>query len=421
MRQHAFAFAAVVALAVVPARAMASSVWVVGPVFPDLDGQTAVALAQPGDLILFKGGARNIDGLVLTQAVSLVAEAGADVAMADLTIRDVPAGGAVSIRGLHLSAGGPFTSFPADSGLVVEHCDASVRVEDCRIDAGKWSASVQASASVVFSRCTLVGRDTQPDPFSPVPAPAGQALLIVDSTVRLESCDVRAGDNSAWAYVDELFGPGVDAGKPAVSLFGGELFVSGSTLTGGKGSDGAIAWFTNDCLTPPGGPGLSLHGAGSAARALDSSITAGPSGDPAAGCGTVPTSPDVVAGAGSFVQLSGHSNTLSSSAPAREGQTVTLTLEGVPGEAAFLLLAAAPADIALSKLQSVLLVDPAAPLLVFLGQLPASGLLGFSGGVPAVIPSLAWLPVYGQGLTVAPGDTGRLGAPTTLVLLDGGI
>ena len=84
--------------------------------------QAAIDAAADGDVLLLAGGFHGIDVVIDGKALTLATDDVVQAAMAQLTVRNLPAGSRVLLRGLLVTG----TSLGAQAGLTVEQCADSV-------------------------------------------------------------------------------------------------------------------------------------------------------------------------------------------------------------------------------------------------------------------------------------------------------
>ena len=404
--------------------AAAQDVWVVdddgGPGVDAINVIAGVSLAAPGDIVLIRSGdygGVTIDG----KGISLVADAGAVVKLKPseasekpgLVVRNVPAGQRVLIFGLG------FTNANAVSSIVLEDNAGSVWLEQCLVGVGRPAVSVADCAAVTLRDCTATGHFSSITGPSFTVAPASPAVEASGSSVALDGCTLTGGKGHDAAGALPVIG--ATPGAAAVAIESGTLFVGRSTLTGGVGGKGLSVAAT--CYNPKvGGPGLLLGASDPTARLIDALLVVGASGTPVPGCppaGSAP--PPVVVQSGAVATLSGHGPELGTSTPVREGQLVSVTIEGAPGSAVLLAFSLGSGVHALPSLSGTL--GLAAPLNVqSLGALPGGGSLLLQATVPELGAGLEGISIY---LQAAAFDAGVghtvLGQPTALTLLDASV
>lgn len=408
------------ALILVPlSPAVAADVLVVdaagGGAFTDIPD--AVAAAGPGDVVLVRSGTYStfaIDGLSLT----VTADRGASVVVQGSTsgsgvvVSSLAAGGLVVLRGLAVVAPG------STGALVVADCAGAVLAEDCTL-LGEESAGVlmrdavqvRASAAVTLVRCQAIGGDAFP---GTMPFQGGHGLSVVGSSVHLFDCTLEGGNGTIFEPL--MVGDGGDGGRVGG---GGFLYASGTSFLGGDGGPGSI-FCTSIPEAGDGGAGLRLLSGAPRAELLDTDVQGGAGGASFSGsCPPGSNGPDLDVKSGSANTIPGVARTLRALHPAREGETLTFEIAGLPGELAVLGLSGGHAPLFLGALEGSLLLAPAGLTTFVLGTVPGSGLLSVGVTVPPVTGATSSL-VFAQ-LAVAtpamPTDV-RLGTGQALVLLD---
>jgi hypothetical protein len=399
--------------------ASAQHVWIVdenfGPGTDAINITGGVSLAEPGDILLIRGGSyggTTIDG----KGLSLVADTGAVVTMGPLQVRNVPAGQQVLVFGVG------FANATVDPNIVLENDSGSVWLERCTIGTGNPSVSIEDCAAVTLRDCTATGHTSFVTGPSFTVAPASPAVRASGSAVALDGCTFTGGKGGdAFPSVPVM---GAKPGAAAVEIESGTLFVGRSTLKGGAGGKGTSSGgFPPTCHDPKvGGPGLLLGAESPTVRLIDDVLVVGASGTAVSGCppaGSPP--PPVVVQSGATATLAGHGPELDTNSPVREGQLVSVTIAGAPGSAALLAFSLGSGVHALPPLSGTL--GLAVPLNVLpLGALPGGGSLLLQATVPELGAGLEGVAVY---LQAAAFDAGVghmvLGQPTALTLLDGSI
>jgi hypothetical protein len=409
-----------VCLLCVPAVAAAQQVHVVsqvvGPGVDFVNLQLAIDGADDGDIIVVQPG--TYSGAVITNrhltVAGVIGPAGERAIVGGLTIQDVDASRAVSVRGL-----ATINSFV--SGVVsVLDCDGPVLLEDCTVDATtlfqKNPSKVSGSPRVMFTRCSFLGAEG--DNSATSATPGLPALLIeLDSTVSLYDCDVTGGPGADGDFVFNIIPYLASAGGPAVRVTGGTVLVAGGTLRGGSGGDGAQG-NAPGCVTPePGGSGLELQAG--LLRRLDATLLGGEPGVPAACGGSAAAGGGLVVLGGSVVDIPEELRTLEISSPIEQGGTCTIEVHGAPGQSVTLLQSLAPLAGWLGGLKGTLAGAP--PFLsIGLGALDGSGGLLFTVPIPTAIlpPGIEGVTFIDQVVVGAASGGGLLSTPSTLVLVD---
>ncbi|MBM3976799.1 MAG: hypothetical protein FJ299_07395 [Planctomycetes bacterium] len=332
-----------------------------GPGIDYTNLQTAIFAASDGSTILLKHG--SYSGFFASQkSLRIVADAGATVRVTSPSIvLHIGASKSFSIKGVD------FSSLSARP-LWIANCDGSVWVEDTEIDQSGQN-SLEAVSVVDCPDVTFVG--------ARITSPVGRIGMRVDSeddptNVHLFDCEITGGSGNPAQL------GGLEHGKAAVHVQNAGLYMSGSTLRGGKGVYVFDDFF--GCIQSKGGPGLSMNSETSPVTVglLDSQLIGG-SG--ATGCGAPPIDGVPFEGTGQILPLPGARRSFTTNAPVREGQSLALSFGGSPGEYALAALGApdqtATGLLAWNSWKAPLLVEAGA-LLVPVGTLPAGGTLALA-------------------------------------------
>ncbi len=235
----------------------------------------AAAAAASGDFLLVRSGAHFLTAIT-GKALVVQADEGADVGVDQLLIENLPAGGAVVVRGLVIDGGGSFSP-----SIIVRDCAGSVWFEDCIVPgvfqpffAG--GASLRDCASVVFDGCRLDAPVLiHPDVLEPT-------LRSVRSTVYLFDTQVEGRDG-----VDQMLLGAPSDGSDAIDVEDGALWIMGTEVTGGDGGDGTLGCVAGQ----DAGSALLLRGTDPEAFVQDSTLVAGARGLGSGGCPTARTRP----------------------------------------------------------------------------------------------------------------------------------
>jgi hypothetical protein len=370
-----------------------------GPSYATLGA--AVAAASDGDVLLVGAGAY-VESSVLIQGKSLtVIGVSGDPQLlllsAAVTVRDLPAGGRVLLRGLTIAG-----------GMYVLDCDGPVRVEDCALvgpsapfqlscigAAGTPGVRMSGSLFASFVRCRITGgkgEDVAGGVCGPPPkAGAGASALVSDGgQIALYECELEGGDGG-----DQLgtVSPASGGSGLSVSSIAGvpSVFASGCTFQGGDGS----SHFGEHSL----GGYAAFMGTGTLTQ-LDCSFIPGQK-PPSAG----PT-------VGNVTTLPGESRAWSAAPLVPAGAPFAATLEGVPGDALWALRGSDWIQIFTPALSGVLHVAwpqhlPLAPL----GVVPPGGSVQVllpgvrvpAGQVSSPLTTQAWVrPTAGATLLGGP-------------------
>jgi len=245
----------------------------------------------------------------------------------------------------------------------------------------------------------------------------GRGLQALEADVGLHECTLEGG--SPGDIYDTVPYSGASGGSGA-HLSGGRLYVSGCTATGTGGGSADCDYYT--CGSGgPGGDGLAVSGAGSELWQHANTLTGGKGGP--GGGPTSPKGPDgKPAALTDFAvrhSLSAPASSLQATSPVREGQVLTLTLHGQPGDVAVAWVSPSDDWLLLPKLSGVLLIDRFAPgaLSLPLGAIAADGSLAVAFTIPELGPGVQEATLFVQGVFAQGAET-RLGSASAVVLLD---
>lgn len=370
-----------------------------GPGIDFTNLQAAVDAATADATILVRAG--EYQGFLVSQkSLHFVAETGASVRIVSgVTIFGLDAQQSVTLRGIDLWT-------DTDTVLSIGSGSGSVWIEDATIDVADQTLLdaivVNGCASVVLAGVDVRGpyRTAALRVFGNA-APA--AVHVFDSQLRGGN-----GDPSLVGFQD---------GAAAAEVHGASFFASGSTITGGDGSHLVDPWF--GCAQGAGGSGLAMSAGTSVAQVgvLDTAVQGGSGAE---GCGSLPMHGPDYSGSGDLLTLPGAHRTLAVNSPVREGETLSLSLGGAPGEFALLLLGAPAATLtgpaAWSAWNAPLLLSANASAFV-LGAVPASGALELS--FPVAELGVDALTVAAQSAFLDFGAGGvRIGPTASVALID---
>ena len=379
--------------------------------------QHAVNAAASGDVILVRPWAQAYDPTTINgKALTLVGYGDARPALKRLRIDNLPAGQVVSLRFLDVQ-GDAEVIFPLGTvnyDAVSLSADAGcVWLEDLRLagadgvhssgtDAlnGKAGLAAVSSPAVVLLRSELHGGDGA-IATGTTPHPGGKGARTLQARI-------ACWDSTFVGGIGALGLNGHSGAQGGAGFEGNRstLFLSGSALTGGNTGNGPLS-------SEPTASGLVLIDA-SSAQQLATTFQAG--------TGNAPP--------GAAVSMSGAPSTLDDlnedprgvtiSAAVRELAPAAVHYSGQPGDLVLLAISLQAGWSPLSKFKGVLQLDAFASSLI-LGVADANGTLelGFSGpllpaGVEAVIG-------YAQPVVAEVGGALRLGAPSSILMLDASI
>lgn len=290
-----------------------ASVIVVGPGQAYTSLQAAVNAAAPGDTLLVRPGTY-ADVILDGKALTIAGDGATRPVVWGLTIRNVPAGGAVVISRLSTP-----TYCMANAG--------ELRFADCDL----YTPQLHENAgAVAFTRCTMTGW-SYPGIGDGSGTDGGDGLLCRGTRVAIFDCTLQGGDGQD----DITFaGHGGDGLRLMTSMIGLVTFahVSNSTAAGGGGGDTWEDLFLYLAMVGYGGSGL-YGEPGTNAWIIDSSFAGGPGGQwhncPPASYGG-PGFP--MNGPGSRTTFNAESLSMSGASLARAGSVLVLDVVGEPGD-----------------------------------------------------------------------------------------
>ena len=359
---------------------------VAGPGVDFTSVSDAVLAAADGDTVLVHAGTYAASVTVSSKSLAIVAQPGDIVTISGaLEASDLASNQLVSIAGLTLDHG---LRFENDAGAVwVENCIISGfddvafpwPIPDLEADGGIGVEAIDCD-SVTLARCTLDGGSATAFGGS---AYAGDALVSAQSRVWLFDVDAKGGHAQGCAgQCGEVPGSGAE-------ISGGTLYLAGSTIHGYHG------------VQVYGQPVLWL---------LDSTVEA-------TGYTWLGDQFPPIEGTASVTQLAGSERDFALDTPATEHETVTLSLNGVEGDGAWVLLGLQPTAVMSVKLHGPLMVLP--PWMpVFIGVLPPGGTLALPVTLPTLDPGLETLALVLQAAFVDSSGATWLSDPSRLVILD---
>jgi hypothetical protein len=420
------------ALPALAARAHAGHVYTVGGASPDFyDMPRAVAAAADGDVLLVRSG--TYSGFTIEdKSLVVAADAGANVDIAGLvSLHDFAVHSKIVLLGLRVP-GSISHSFQSSGFLVVSGIE-SLRAQSCQF--GQVHSPYHQSPSTLgvrlsvvsdasFVDCSIYGEDgtavNQGDPDN-----GASALYQALSSLTLYDCRLYGGDGLSGS--SDTGSAGGDGGHGYAPSTNGFLFASGVSLHGGIGGDGSSA---SDCTAPPAGPGGAggsgiyvFAGPAGSVVLHDSAPVGAPGGAGGAdNCG--PNAPDGADGvpihayAGIVHQLSGAHRRLSMPTVARESTSVPLTFTGVPGDRAYLTVWGNSGHTFRPSMNGVLLASPPELRRMFLGVVPASGVLQSHIFLPDLGIGVEEQTLFLQGYSRAATGEMTLASPATLLVLD---
>jgi len=415
-----------VLLAVSPfllAPAAVAGVLTVGPGAAHAQIADAIAVANDGDVILVRTGTY-ASFAIDAKSLSVVADAGANVTTNEsVYVRNLSSSQTAVVSGIRIEH--LFNATP----LTLENNAGHVRAQSVTaigsqyVFGGARPALVMNNcADASFVACDFVGGGPEYGGlgYGHTGAPA---ILASSSVVTLHDCTARGGDGLfGYSNPPNSITSG-QPGEPALEFTGGQLFARGSNFQGGAGGRGQS---TSACPTTgyeyatgggDGGPGI--RATGTAATLVDVTTLGGTGGiGGTTGCGTqaytgvtgLPVDPP------SIVPIAAPWMSMAVPAPAREGQQLSFTFNGPPGQRVILATSAGASRTPL--FQSVLLLS--APLRrVPMAIIPSGGILTVQLPVPTLAPGVDARLVHAQAAFVDPITAQTfVTSPSVIVMLD---
>lgn len=299
-------------------------VWIVAPAGGDFtDLQPAIDAAAQQDTVLVRsvpgGPAHFGPALIDNKSLNLVVENGSTAITSGLSIRNTGGGRPVLVDGLTV-----------EGRLLVANCDGTVRL----------------------TRLTAYHPTPQPDEFHD----RATHRILTSDDVTLNECHLtgRHGEGATWAGDGEA---GLRIENSKASLYDSHV----------RGGTGGYAWGSAFCIGSgegDGGDGLQVRGTASV-RFMATTLEGGPMGDHPCG----PTygfdgDDTVVDGTASLDEHTHPALILTATAHTVGGTPASISIQGEPGAAVFLLASpdpwrrALPLDLGTLHLQSPLTVIP---------------------------------------------------------------
>lgn len=343
--------------------------------------QWAVDAAADGDTILVAPGQYQ-SVFIANKSLALVgidASGGQrPVVRAQIEVRGLAAARMVTVRGFRIE---PSTSQGlVFHGMVLWMNAGSVVVED--VDVAESPAVlfmpgagyVRDCQQAVFTRCTLHGARGS-EALVGIGDAGAAGFRAENSRVFLYDCEVIGGDGFDASTGVFAIAPATRGGA-GLELMGGEVTCVGTSIRGGSGGDG---FFSGQCFpSADGGDAVVTTGL---VRLVGAQVFPGMPGTDPLGCPQIGVAGEALVATGGTIQtIPVTPRTLEVPEWAAEGQPVTLTFHGIPGEPVWLFASATPAFVWLPGLSSTLLVT--SPVVVPLGTVLGSGKLPVTVTVP---------------------------------------
>ena len=379
------------------------NVLVVGPGGFSQIGE-AVQAAQDGDTILVRAGANHqLLPIFVSKALTIAFDSSTGFAPSAtfLDVSNLPAGKTVVASGLSVGH------------ILLKNNAGSVRLVRCRSTTGGyryWEPAMtieSSSGSTALASCIVTGG-------TPTYSGPGSAGLAVEDALAAVFDSTLTGGRSADA--DKGAYPGGTGASVVRNILPARLLLANSSVKGGRGGD------LDSCLyysvSAPGGDGL-VVGTGATATRLASTIAGGAAGT-AAPCGTIGAPGAALVISGTLSSLTTSALKLTTPTVAREGQTITLTITGVPGDRVNLVAGLQTAFREL--MDGVLLVRPGpsslSPLRGHLGTIGPSGIFTVSYTLPLLPAGTGALNLWFQALARHTDGRRTLGSFSVVTVLD---
>ncbi|MHC5210562.1 MAG: hypothetical protein ACYTG2_07585 [Planctomycetota bacterium] len=303
--------------------------------------QDVIDGALDGDIVLVKASVEESNNIidVTARSLALVGD-GSPPHLGRLLIRDLPAGGQVTVGNLVVGAVGPVGGTALAGSIEVTNCDGAVTIEACSVTspnqpAGGWGQSspgmpgllVVDSAAVTVLRNRLLGGNGAPEqPSCTIPGYApgsrgGDGLRAVTSTVTLHACELTGGSGGVKGTFSCFFNS--EPGGSGLFVQDATVHAAASAATGGDMN------LSGGHSSAPGS-GLTLLTPGSTATLRGTTVMAGLG---------PPDVPDVVDLGGTLLTYPEPPRTVAVSSPLRELQSGQLLIDGQAGDLTALFLA----------------------------------------------------------------------------------
>lgn len=324
----------------------------------------AVAAANEEDVLLIRPGTYSdtvIDGKSL-----VLQSSSPGGAFFGLTVLNLGTGQFLAVRDCNVTT------------ALIKDCLGAVLLEG----SSSFSYLIRRSNSVVLRNCIVFNFFGECDSGINV---TNSNLYIYDSVV--------AGSTS---------NPLQCSGGPAVAQFNGRLFVHGSELTGGPG-------FGFGIFSCPGS-GISLFGINPIVEILDSQVRAGSGGF------ALPIAN--FSQAGQVIQLPGIARVVSSAGFVKEGQSTSITYEGVAGDLVWLTYSSQPAAVTSFPQVNGYYHGLLPPTIMAVGAIPAGGTLVQPVTAPLLPPGVDVDSFYAQAFFMPSAEHCQFGSPTQVHLFD---
>lgn len=373
----------------------AQNVWVVdgqpGPGVDFTNLQTAFDTAADGDVLVLRAKFDGYTGATLFQkGLTLIADAGEDVRIQSLTVRQLDASQRLVISNIDVWN----DNLGPESGLNLRNSTGAIWLEDCELRgrkgwpvdvggglfvgyAGEPGLDVNNTLAVSVARCTIRGGDGfQVHAGGQLVGHGGDAIRVRGAAyVNVQGSTLRGG---AGGGVDvDTVGDSGAAGGFGVNFENGGGQVLASAVFGGAGGQGGSTFdpFTGQFLCGAGGAGGDAIGNRTQQLSLGlvevGSNTLQP-GAGGSGCGPGAPGVPVDGGALNVVQLATSAYATQLVGPHFEGQPLQYQAQGPAGSFGVVAISASPGASALPGYAGHLLLSPTGGFVRVLGLLPAT-------------------------------------------------
>lgn len=380
-----------------------------GPAGTFSDIQSACNQAHERDTILIKAGSYS-SFEVVDKWLTIAADVGGSVTVnGGISVRDLAAGKRVTLRGLTSSGASGVGNFFEGLRLTMDH--GPVRIMSCAFQGvgpgfpGGDGVSVDHCDDVSLSHCVSSGGIGATGYAGP--DRGGHGVSLTHSSVALHDCVLSGGYglNSIPPPADTDGADGGDGCNSDASV----LFASATTFQGAHGGDCALSFGLTDAGS--GGNGLTV-GNGGIARLVSPTATGG-----AAGFGPNASAGWPLSGSPILTQAVSARRMTVGPDPIREGTSLTISVNGQPGDAVGLVLTPFTSSTFNAAWNGQQLFPAGTPFLRF-GTIPAGGTLVQHLPIADLGPGVASRTYQMQALFAGTDGHRVLGTPVSLVVLD---
>lgn len=315
--------------------------------------QDAITLAADGDVIIVKSGGYATVRITNKQ-IAVVAENGANVNVSGaVRVTDLASSRSVVLAGLTATGTVSPTLPELGVGLLGRSCAGSIVVQDCTFRGGSITnapcttvpacngVELQACNGVSLVRCTAAGGFVYMAPLATQQQQGSGVRASGQSRLSLDAC-LAQGGGGGWVCNGYLDGA---VGGDGLQLDAANVFTSGSTFTGGHGSQpGGTVMFA---LSGNGGNGTSGAGSTNTITSLATLFQAGLGGGYYLYCGFCPSccAGDTgypIVGNVTMQYLTGTASALNGPRLVRDNETPEFRVDAAPGDRVEIAVARAP-------------------------------------------------------------------------------